>query len=445
MIEVGSQDNRVNALLDTTQAVAGVSHLGVATGKVWDGQYGNPYRGANVEFWDPNDPFVGGRISTDKNGEFQLSGLPVGTLLRYRVYSNEDELAPQRGEITITNGQIGNVGDVYLPLAAQIFGTVSGLGENEYVYVHLIDVETESVVAVTGPNTDTGRYGFTQVAPGRYAIKLSQYWEPAGLAGLEGDGFYGDEDTASFRPIFWNDTKFGADSLDGAEVVQVFEGDRELGKDISVSKGSMISGTVSIATPDGEVPLRGSRELFVQAFRENQLGQWKKVAETSVNSWTQFGFHIFGLAEGSYKLKFIDSRSGNNSLASNFSGSVDSLEQATEITVGRAETVRVNHVMHIAPPQRSAAAFDLDDLEDAKLAELEDEIAIDGDPAPGSDLSIFVGTEFAGQYVSAFANSTPIVLGDWEQVDSNGYINVPVPEAVPTGDHRFGVQDSSGS
>jgi hypothetical protein len=100
--------------------------------------------------------------------------------------------------------------------------------------------------------------------------------------------------------------------------------------------------------------------------------------------------------------------------------------------------------MEVAPPQKSAEAFDLDDLGAEALAELKDLIDFSPNAAPGSELDIFVGTEFAGEFVSAFANSTPVVLGDWKQVDSRGYIRVTIPATLPAGSHRIATQDSRG-
>jgi hypothetical protein len=100
--------------------------------------------------------------------------------------------------------------------------------------------------------------------------------------------------------------------------------------------------------------------------------------------------------------------------------------------------------MSIAPPQTSAAAFDLDDLGTATLLELKDQISLAASSSPGSEIEVFVGTEFAGEYVSAFANSTPVLLGDWKQVDSRGYVSVRIPTSLPAGEHRIATQDSRG-
>jgi hypothetical protein len=151
---------------------------------------------------------------------------------------------------------------------------------------------------------------------------------------------------------------------------------------------------------------------------------------------------IAGLAEGSYKLEFYDLRRGNNSLVTSFNGGFSSLQDAPPIVIIEGQRAVSNHTMTIAPPEKSAEAFDLDDLGTEKLAELKDGIILDSEATLGSEIEIFVGTEFAGEFVSAIANSTPVVLGGWEQVNSRGYIKVKIPTTLPAGSHRIAVQDS---
>jgi hypothetical protein len=37
-----------------------------------------------------------------------------------------------------------------------------------------------------------------------------------------------------------------------------------------------------------------------------------------------------------------------------------------------------------------------------------------------------------------------VVLGDWQQVNSQGYIKVKIPTTLPAGSHRIAAQDSRG-
>jgi 5'-nucleotidase len=77
---------------------------------------------------------------------------------------------------------------------------------------------------------------------------------------------------------------------------------------------------------------------------------------------------------------------------------------------------------------------------------LEDVITLnDDDLTPGQVIKIFVGTQYAGTYVSAFMYSTPVALGGWLLVDANGEVEVMLPANAPAGDHRIVVQDASGA
>lgn len=52
-----------------------------------------------------------------------------------------------------------------------------------------------------------------------------------------------------------------------------------------------------------------------------------------------------------------------------------------------------------------------------------------------------VGEEFAGEWVSVWANSTPTALGGWVQVSANGTVPASIPSGL-VGSHRIAVQDA---
>jgi 5'-nucleotidase len=96
----------------------------------------------------------------------------------------------------------------------------------------------------------------------------------------------------------------------------------------------------------------------------------------------------------------------------------------------------------IPAPLTAPIAAGVDSLTDA----LEDIITLgDEDLTPGQTLTIFVGTQYAGTYVSAFMYSTPVALGGWLLVDANGEVEVTLPANAPAGDHRIVIQDPSGA
>ena len=60
----------------------------------------------------------------------------------------------------------------------------------------------------------------------------------------------------------------------------------------------------------------------------------------------------------------------------------------------------------------------------------------------GETVEVLVGTEYAGQWVSAWLYPRPTQLGDWHQVSANGTIEIVVPSHHPIGVRDLVVQDA---
>jgi hypothetical protein len=442
-VEVGTDANRVNAFLTK---VSSSTLVGTVSGSVYD-ELGKPHGSGAVNIWGAEDNAYYGWTYTDNSGDFTIEGLPVGVNLMLSILPQWQELAEFFSEITITTGNSYVVNRIDLTTAATISGAVSGLpsGENApnvNLYAELIDKGNERILQTTYVDPSTGQYVFDRVPEGTFVIRFTQ--NPFNSGWYDGGYFLGgsEAEVTSVKPVYWNRTKFGTTDFNSAREIEINAGDTRRSINVEVSTGSKLVGSLSVATPDGTSILTGTREVYVTAYQKRSNGQWLPVATSYISGATKSTFLISGLAEGSYKLEFYDYRKGNNSLATSYNGGFSTLEEAPEITVGAGQRVTSNHTMTIAPPERSAEAFDLDDLGVDRLEELKDEIVLDAEAAPGSELEIFVGVEFAGEFVSAFANSTPVVLGDWQQVDSRGYIKVKIPTTLPAGSHRIAVQDS---
>ena len=68
---------------------------------------------------------------------------------------------------------------------------------------------------------------------------------------------------------------------------------------------------------------------------------------------------------------------------------------------------------------------------------------IGGQLVPGGVITIHIGTQYAGQWVSVWLYSDPVFLG-WHQVDAAGNVDVRLPADV-TGTHRLVVLDAAGN
>lgn len=444
-VEIGTSGNRINALLTEIPI-----NSGSITGTVLDDR-GIPLAGAYVEVWNTNDSSLGGFAQTNSEGRYAVENLPSGLSLNFRVMPAWDlryEVSSYLTSVTLSTSAPTDVIDVQLEPAAFITGTVSGIpasGNVPPVAVELIDSSSGTVMNVASVRADNGVYTFASVPAGNYIIRFTQRANYQGYSG-GGWGFASggsDSETISLRPVYWDGTTNGTSDRTQAGTVTLAAGGRVAGKSVSMTPGSSISGTVFIETPDGTSRLTGTRSVLVYIYQKQSNGSWEQVGyPEGVNGYTNSEIKIAGLGAGRYKLKFEDSRRGNNSLSTVFNGGASSLAQAPEIVVTDGATTTVTQTLSVAPPERSAEAFDLDDL-GQQLSGLENQIAVSSELSIGSEESVYVGIEFAGEYVSAFANSTPTTLGSWKQVDSDGYIKVVIPADLEQGSHRIAVQDAN--
>lgn len=441
-VEVTTEANRANLLL---YRVAVDSGEGSGDGGAWNGvvsgtvldENGRPHGSAKVEVYFPNEAYSLGMVETKNDGTFAFEFLPTGENLILRIVPWWTELA-----MTFINFFIDDsselIGDISLSLGTSISGQVSNIPQGvevRSIFAELVDADTGTFVHSSPVDLETGQYAIGQVPDGSYKLRFTQnsrVWSEFA------------QNSMSMKPVYWDDTELGTKNITQAQTVIVSGGVPVTQIDVTYSEGAVLEGTVSIATRDGPVPLTGSRSLWVDLFRKNSSGDFSHFTFAEVSASTNYKFQFVGLAEGEYKISFADSRSGNNSLIWNFNGGAPTLEEAQEISIGEAETKVLSHTMEVAPPEMSAEAFDLDDLGAERLAELVNEISVPDNASSGSELDIFVGTEFSGEFVSAFANSTPVLLGDWRQVNAEGYITVSIPLELPEGSHRIAVQDAKG-
>jgi protocatechuate 3,4-dioxygenase beta subunit len=441
-VEVTTEANRANILLykvfiDSGEGSEnGGAWNGVVSGTVLD-ENGRPHGSANVEVYFPNEAGSLGGVVTKNDGSFELGFLPTGQNLILRIVPWWTEIAIAFMDLFIDDSS-EIIGDINLNLGTSVSGQVSNIPQGvevRAIFAELLDANTGTFVHSSPVDLETGQYVIGQVPDGNYKLRFTQNSRGGGWSEFT-------QNSISMKPVYWDDTEFGTKNISQGATVVVSGRVPVTQIDITYSEGAVLQGTVSIATQNGPVPLTGSRSLWVDLFRKSSSGDWSYFTYAEVSASTNYNFQFVGLAEGEYKISFRDSRSGNNSLIWNYNGGASTLEEAPEISIGEAETKILSHSMEVAPPEMSAEAFDLDDLGAERLAELVNEISIPQNASSGSELDIFVGTEFSGEFVSAFANSTPVLLGDWKQVDAEGYITVSIPRELPQGSHRIAVQDS---
>jgi hypothetical protein len=448
-VDVRDIPNRVNAILGRTSSEP---LTGIFSGVVRD-EFSELHEKGLVEVFEASNRGFWRTAQTNQNGEFQIDGLPLDKLLSYRIIPYWSEIARSIGTFTIPSPSPEEETaefdrDVNLEKGSSISGHVFDIPQGQFtkpIIAELLqhDGEEYQVVNSSVVNRVTGLYEIGQVPIGSYKIRFTQ--NPSGS--YSGSSI---EESISMKPVYWNGSRLGTSSLDGAVQINIVsEGEAIASKNVAFSRGAIMQGSLSVETSNGVTPLSGSRSVSVDLY-EDISGDWQLVTSAKISGLSEYEYQFVGLAEGNYIMHFIDSRRGENSLTSNYYGNSTTRNLADLIAIEDLESIEntrpqiLNHVMSMAAPERSAEAFDLDDLNAEILAQLEGEIALSPEAASGSDLEIFVGTEFAGEFVSAYANSTPVLLGDWKQVDSRGYVTVTIPTNLPDGSHRIAAQDSRG-
>jgi hypothetical protein len=453
-VEVTTEANRVNLLL---YKVAVDSGEGSEDGGAWNGvvsgtvldENGRLHGSARVEVCHPDEAYCLATFETKNDGFFEIGFLPKETDLILKIVPWWSEIAvtlieffidESGNDYSIEDSVTSAIENIRLEPGTSVSGQVMNIPQGvevRAIFAELLDAETGAPLLSSRVDLETGQYVMRQVPDGSYKLRFTQ--NPRG----GWSEFV--QNSISMKPVYWDDTEDGTKNITEAQTVIVSDRVPVTQKDVTYSEGAVLEGTVSIATQNGPVPLTGSRSLWVDLFRKNSSGEgYSYFTSTEVSASTNYKFQFVGLAGGDYKISFADSRSGNNSLIWNFNGGAPSLEEAIRIPIDDGETKFENHTMEVAPPEMSAEAFDLDDLGAERLAELVNEISIPENASSGSELDIFVGTEFSGEFVSAFANSTPVLLGDWRQVNAEGYITVSIPLELPEGSHRIAVQDAKG-
>lgn len=92
------------------------------------------------------------------------------------------------------------------------------------------------------------------------------------------------------------------------------------------------------------------------------------------------------------------------------------------------------------PPATTPAAPGVEELTPALQGP---SAGITGDVVPGGTITVLVGEQYAGQWVTAWLYSTPQQLGGWHLVQADGTISVTLPNDV-SGEHRLVILDVEG-
>jgi len=368
------------------------------------------------------------RTTTADGGLYSFPDLGAG---EYHFYISKDGYKWATGDVTLFDDD---------PIQQDFVLTTEGIVEGSVTTVDGTPIEGIQVnlLSVTGGD---GGGGAVTDANGNFSFGASA----GDWALYYSDGPFYDADTDSFRnPAY--ETLFLGDvlSLDESETVEVLNGETTIVPVQKLRLGATISGRVSIQTPDGSVNLSPERRPGTNLYREVD-GAWEQVFVPSAMAGNASGESaIFGVPAGTYRIGYVDQRVGSpRAFTSQFWNNKPTVETAQDITVSAGE-ISDGHDSTIVTPEPN---FATEEPTEEDFTEENENQELSPDSATlGSTMTLDVGTEYAGEWVSATAHSTPVHLGpDWIQVPSTGTISVTLPSAVVAGDHKIAVQlaDSS--
>lgn len=433
-VDVDSDTETINVNMTAVPIVP--AGEGIITGTVVD-SFGQPIDGAFVAA--ERAPGHWELVNTDSDGAFEHVGLPLTDIaVRVSVSSSSspgEGFAPYTSTLALSAGTTSAVLSIVLEPEATISGVVSTIAGSppSGVRASAIDPHSGLIVGQDRVDASTGSYAIGQLGTGDYAVLFTA------TAGARAD-----PDPISLAPAYWaSSSSTGVTELGDASIVTLSAGAESDGHDVTLSVAGAIEGSVRIGTAEESTPLPAGKSGQVSVY-QRQGAVWVLLdhAAVLVSRFNESQYTITGLASGEYRLKFTDSRTGNRALQTVYSGGASSLATAETVTVTAGEITQVGTLLTTpARPSAEPIEINLDDLDEAAVDGLENQISAEGDVTAGESVTVNVGEEYAGEWVATWANSAPTQLADWSQVGADGTITAEIPSTL-VGAHRIIVQDA---
>lgn len=374
--------------------------------------------------------------STDDDGHYVINNLVDGTyVLTTSSYSSAYGLAEAR--VTISGSNV--IQNLTLAAAGVITGSVldSNGSALQCAVVSAYRVNGDGTrgdltsasmsEADSSQGTGSGAYTLSHLAAGDYYLRVSQNcWN--GTSSV----------TANFASAFYSDT-VRAGTENPLVRVSVTAGQVTTGKDFTLSaNGGEISGKIVVKTPEGFAELASNRYVTVSIYKlVSGTYQVQGYQSKWVSGRDGGAFKINGLPAGSYKLKISDPMNSSRGVETMYLGG-DSLATAEVITITAGRKLYLGNVeVANKVPTTAAEPVSTADL----TAATQDQIDAPDSVEANQVISVNVGEDLAGEYVTVWAHSTPTALTDWVQVAADGTVSAIVSASLPQGEHKIVVQD----
>ncbi len=377
-------------------------------------------------------PDVGqGSAQTDSNGYYTTSWNGSGSLAAgsYTISTGLHGTVYAAQNIPVTVPDDANL-TVNISLVPRLSGIVVGNVEDaqgaplQGICVFAVDPATRQPEA-TDITDANGTWSFSDLTVGSYLFRMRSCENPV---------------------------RYGASYLGGttpatATVVEVHAGDELAYGSTTLLPDATISGHVDVVTPTGTAPMPFDRGVIVQTLQLSG-GDWVVFdADTADVVGTNGDFTVGDLPAGSYRVEFFDQLTGKRAYATQYwsqsttSGS-PTLDGASTITLttGGARTGVDAHLSTVHPADVPNA------VTTASLASGDEKtLTVSDTVAPGQRVTVSLGADHAGEWVSVWGHSTPTLLADWVEVSAAGTVEVTVPTTFPSGSHRLVAQTADGT
>jgi 5'-nucleotidase len=269
--------------------------------------------------------------------------------------------------------------------------------------------------------------------------------------GVRDDLLFGEDGTVTYREVAnvqpFANSLFTMD-LTGEQLIQVLE---EQWQPAGASRPFLNLGlSANVDYTYDPTAAAGSRVVSVSVDGE-QLGT-DDVIRVTTNSFLASGGDNFGtLAEGAAR---ADTGIVDLAAAVSYFEAVDPVEPAA---LGRGTVVDGSEPGNPgnpggpgnpgAPGAEQPGAAPAPAPAASLTSTLENRITSDDRSlSAGQTIRIFVGEQYAGDWVQVWLYSTPVLVSDgWVQVDPAGYVTIELPDELPAGAHRLAVLDADGN
>lgn len=377
-----------------------------------------------------------GYTTTNDDGQYSVDNLANGTyLLSTMSYSNAYGLADAR--VTVAGGNV--VQNLTLAAAGVITGTVlDGNGsapQCAVVSAYRVNGdgtrgELANSTMAEGDSTQgtgSGAYTLSNLAAGDYYLRLSQNcWDGTSTV------------TTNFASGFYSNVA-PAGTENPLVRVTVSAGQVVTGKDFVISgNGGEITGKIVLATQDGSAPLAANKYVTVSIYKlvggtyqvQGYLSRWVSGRDGGT-------FKINGLPTGSYKVKITDPMNSSRGVETMYLGG-DSLANAEVLTITAGRKLHLGDVsVANKVPTNTASPVSTSSLTNTTQDQIDAPASVEANQV----ISVNVGEDMAGEYVTVWAHSTPTALTDWVQVSADGTVSAIVSASLPDGEHKIVVQD----